>query len=453
MKEKSLQKILLAFKIITPIIVIITIIWYITLFNWPNQWWWFLIIASIVWLYMAMNIWANDVANNMWPAVWSKTITIVWAIIIAAIFEAAWAIIAWWDVVETIKWWIVNPIVNWNETAIIYMMISALLWSALWINIATYVKAPVSATHSIVWWLVWAWIVAFWSNVVEWKSMLWIAFSWILSPIMWWIVAALLFYSIRVTIFKSKNILKSAKNWIPAYITFMVFAFSIYIIIKWLKQIININFSTTLIISIIIWLITYIISKYYVDKHFRNNLVTKELINSMFWPPLIFAAALLSFAHWSNDVANAIWPLAAINDVIQNWTLWDKAGIPLWIILIWAFWLSIWLAIFWARLIKTVWWEITKLNQSRAYCVALSAAITVIVASWLWLPVSSTHIAIWWVFWVWLLRERYKRMNWKNKDYVERWMIKWIILAWIITLPVSAFISWIIYLLLSFTFN
>ncbi len=448
MKEKNLKILLNYVNFILPIIAIFVITLYIYFFNWPSTWWWFLIIASIVWLYMAMNIWANDVANNMWPAVWSKTITLFWAIIIAAIFEAAWAIIAWWDVVETIKWWIVNPVIDWNETTLIYMMLAALLGSALWINIATFVKAPVSATHSIVWWLVWAWMIAFWTDVVEWKNLWWIAFSWVLSPILWWVIAALLLYSIRISIFKRDNMMKAAKNWIPVYITLMIFAFTIYLIMKWLKQIVHISFSSTLFISLAIWLITYMISKYYVDRHFRNNFVTKDLINSMFWPPLIFAAALLSFAHGSNDVANAIWPLAAINDVIQNWTLWDKSSIPLWVILIWALWLSIWLATFWAWLIKTVWWEITKLNQTRAYCVALSAAITVIFASWLWLPVSSTHIAIWWIFWVWLLRERLKRLKWEKKDYIEKSMIKSIVLSWIVTLPVSAVISWLLCLLL-----
>lgn len=437
--------------ILVILLFISVIIGYIYYYNWPSTWWLFLIIASIVWLYMAMNIWANDVANNMWPAVWSKTITIFTAIVIAAIFEAAGAIIAWWDVVETIKWWIVNPDNTANLNNFIYMMLAALFGSALWINIATYTKSPVSATHSIVWWLVWAWVVAYGLDVVKWKSLAWIWFSWVLSPIMWWVVAALLLYSIRLTIFKKDNILKAAKKWVPIYVSLMVFSFTIYLIMKWLKQIMHISIINMLIISSVITIIVYFFSRYYIKKKYRNVLATKDLVNSMFWPPLVIAAALLSFAHWSNDVANAIWPLAAINDVIQNWELSSTASIPFWVIIIWALWLSLWLALFWTWLIKTVWSEITKLNQSRAYCVALSAAITVILASWLWLPVSSTHIAIWWVFWIWLIRERFKRANWENKVYVERNMIKTIVLSWIITLPVSAIISWIIcFLLINF---
>jgi PiT family inorganic phosphate transporter len=116
--------------------------------------------------------------------------------------------------------------------------------------------------------------------------------------------------------------------------------------------------------------------------------------------------------------------------------------------LIWAMWLVLWLGVFGARLIKTVWSEITKLNQISAYCVALSAAITVIIASQFWLPVSSTHIALGWVFWVWLFREHIKRNKWKTKDYVDKSAIKNIALAWIVTLPVSWVIAWIIYLII-----
>jgi PiT family inorganic phosphate transporter len=114
--------------------------------------------------------------------------------------------------------------------------------------------------------------------------------------------------------------------------------------------------------------------------------------------------------------------------------------------LLWAFSLAWWLMVFWSRLIKSVWNEITKLNQVRAFCVALSAAITVIIASKLWLPVSSTQIAIWAIFWIWLFREREKRLDWKNKDYIDKWEIKKIILSWVVTLPVAWLISSITYL-------
>jgi len=179
---------------------------------------------------------------------------------------------------------------------------------------------------------------------------------------------------------------------------------------------------------------------------FKNS---KKSINKLFNIPLIFAVALLSFAHWSNDVANAIWPIAAIYDIVTNWSLviW-KAPIPIWIMILWAVWLSAWLMTFWSRLIKTVWNEITKLNQTKAYAVALSAAITVIVASWLWLPVSSTNIALGWVFGIWLLTQHIKRKKGKTKEYIKTDMIKNIAIAWVITLPFSWAIASITYLII-----
>lgn len=413
----------------------------------------YLFFAGILWLYMAINIWANDVANNMWPAVWSKAITITWAIIIAAIFEAAWVMIAWWEVVNTIKKWIIDPSLIKDSTQFIVIMMSTLAWAALWVNIATYFKAPVSTTHSIVWWLIWAWITAIWVQIVDWGQVWMIAASWVISPLMWWIFAVILMLSIRKNILKQDDRWEAAKIWVPIYIGLMVWAFWTYILLKWFKQVLKWSDYWFLLnpeIAIFVWyvlaVITFITVRIYYKKQssvFKN---WKKFINRLFNIPLIFAVALLSFAHGANDVANAIWPLAAINDAVMNNVVNWKASIEIWIMLIWAIWLVLWLSIFGPRLIRTVWSEITKLNQIRAYCVALWAAITVIIASQLWLPVSSTHIALWWVFWIWLSREYIKRRQWKEKEYIQKSMIKNIALAWVITLPISWLIASITYL-------
>jgi PiT family inorganic phosphate transporter len=422
--------------------------------------WWsnniYLFIAAILGLYMAINIWANDVANNMWPAVWSKAMTITWAIIIAAIFEAAWVMIAWWDVVNTISKWIIDPALISDSTQFIAIMMATLAWAALWVNIATFLKAPVSTTHSIVWWLIWAWITAVWVSIVDWYQVWMIAASWIISPLMWWVIAVILLLSIRKNILKQDERWDSAKIWVPIYIWLMIWAFSTYLMLKWLKQVLNHTDYWFLLkpeIAIFVWyvlaVLTFILLRIYYKKqssYFKNS---KHFINKLFNIPLIFAVSLLSFAHWANDVANAIWPLAAINDAIKNHLVASsEIWIETWVMLIWAIWLVLWLGVFWSRLIKTVWSEITKLNQISAYCVALAAAITVIVASQLGLPVSSTHIALGWVFWVWLLREHIKRQKWKTKDYIEKDMIKSIALAWVVTLPASWIIAALTYLLI-----
>jgi PiT family inorganic phosphate transporter len=436
------------------IALLITISW-VYFFKWwsTNM---YVLVASIFWVYMAMNIWANDVANNMWPAVWSKTIGIIWAIIIAWIFEASWALIAGWDVVETIKWWIINAdVINWDSKMFIAIMMSTLIWAAIWVNLATFFKAPVSATHSIIWWLIWAWVTASWFGVVDWNQIWMIAASWVVSPLMWWIIAVILLLSITKNILRQDERWDAAKVWVPIYVWIMWWTFSTYLILKWLKQILKhsrfdilLNNEFAIFIWYIIWVITFISLRLYYSKRkaFFSN--WKKFINGLFNIPLIFAVSLLSFAHWANDVANAIWPLAAINDATKNHISQITVSIDYWVMILWAIWIVLGLGIFWARLIVTVWWEITKLNQIRAFCVALSAAITVIIASQLWLPVSSTHIALGWIFWVWLLREYFKRLKWNNKEFIRKDMIKSIALAWIITLPMSALISSIWYFVL-----
>ena len=448
----------------------LSIIWWIS-YVYFVQWWaiesptdkLYLLLASIFWIYMAINLWANDVANNMWPAVWSKALTLTWAIIIAAIMEASGAILAWWDVVDTIKSWIINQDLIVDNVKSIAIMLATLLWAAIWINVATYVKAPVSATHAIIWWLLGAWITSGWLSIVYWDKVWMIAVAWILAILMWGLIAIIILKSINKNIFDQKDKWEAAKHWVPVYVGIMSVVFAIYILLKWLKPLIKSNETLHSLITpasatitwITIWLIVYmaliIYYKKQKDSFFKDK---KKFVNKLFNWPLIFAVALLSFAHGSNDVANAIWPVASIYDTIINWSLAHEAvWIPTWIMLLWALSLAWWLAVFGWRLIKTVWNEITKLNQVRAFCVALSAAITVIIASQMWLPVSSTQIALGAIFWIGLFREREKRLDWKDKDYIDKWEIKKIVLSWVVTLPVAWIISSLTYLVIIFIAN
>ncbi len=437
--QSSLERLLLPTFFL--LIIILSIIFF--------QWWYgnmVIIIAAMLGFYMALNIWANDVANNMWPAVWASAISIGGAILIAGIFEAAGAIIAGGDVVNTIKWGIIDPSSVTDPQVFIAIMLATLLGSAVWINIATYTKSPVSATHSVIGWLVGAGMIALGPDVIHWEKIGQIVLSWIVSPVLGWSIAALLLWSIDTTIMKRESRHDAAQVWVPVYVALMSGAFSSYLILKWLKKIIHIEKLEAFLIWAFIGVITYVIARKLLYKYgwvFKNS---KKSINKLFNLPLVFSAALLSFAHGANDVANAIGPFAAIYDtVISNGTISNDAGIPLWIMVIGALWLAIWLAVYGSTLIKTVGNEITKLNQVRAYCVALSAAVTVIIASWLGLPVSSTHIAIGGIFWIGLFREWQKRLQWKHKSYLDKSMLKQIILAWIITLPASALIAAVSY--------
>lgn len=385
----------------------------------------FLAIAALIGAYMAMNIGANDVANNVGPAVGSKALTLTAAIIIAATFEAAGALIAGGEVVKTIKNGIIDiSAFGGNPDQFIWAMMAALLAAALWLNFATMMKAPVSTTHSIVGAVMGAGIAAAGFNIVNWGTMGEIVASWVISPVLGGVIAAAFLYAIKKSIIFKKDKVEAAKKYVPIFVALMALAFVTYIILKGMKQIwsktielLNIlplvslevtkkpSFLTAFIIALVVAALVY----FFVKKRISSNTTTlentKASVNTLFTIPLIFAAALLSFAHGANDVANAIGPLAAINDAIVNKGVASSASIPLWVMGVGAFGIALGLALYGPQLIKTVGSEITELDQIRAFSIAMSASVTVIIASQMGLPVSSTHIAIGGVFGVGFLRE------------------------------------------------
>ena len=202
--------------------------------------------------------------------------------------------------------------------------------------------------------------------------------------------------------------LQAARKVVPILVAIMAWAFSTYLILKGLKKIWKVDFMTATGVGLIIAVVIFIMVKPLIAKAANRLNNDKESINSLFTIPLIFSAALLSFAHGANDVANAVGPLAAITEVITHGNMASKAPIPLWVMLIGAIGIAIGLALYGPKLIKTVGSEITELNKMRAFCIAMAASITVIIASQLGLPVSSTHIAVGGIFGVGFLREYLK---------------------------------------------
>jgi PiT family inorganic phosphate transporter len=395
----------------------------------------FLAIAALFGAYMAMNIGANDVANNVGPAVGSKALTMGGAIVIAAIFEAGGALIAGGDVVKTIKKGIIDiAAFSGNTDSFIWAMMAALLAAALWLNFATMAKAPVSTTHSIVGGVMGAGIAAAGFSIVAWGTMGKIAASWIISPVLGGIIAASFLFAIKKTMVYKENKIDAAIKWVPVFVSIMTWAFVTYLTLKGLKKvwpnIVDIliflpdtkkpTFIVASIFGIIVATIVYFIVKSTIVKKAHNIENSRAGINILFTLPLIFAAALLSFAHGANDVANAIGPLAAINDAVMTGGISSKAGIPLWVMAVGALGIAIGLALYGPKLIKTVGSEITELDQMRAFSVAMAASITVIIASQLGLPVSSTHIAVGGIFGVGFLREYLEGSELKDEIKVEK---------------------------------
>jgi len=390
----------------------------------------FLAVAALIGAYMAMNIGANDVANNVGPAVGSKAMTMTMAITIAAIFEAAGALIAGGEVVKTIKKGIIDiSAFGGDADPFIWAMMAALLAAALWLNFATMMKAPVSTTHSIVGGVMGAGIAAAGFSIVSWGTMGKIAASWVISPVLGGIIAAAFLYAIKKSIVFKEDKIQAAKTYVPIFVALMSWAFVTYLTLKGLKKIwpqvvdilnfipfVSIEMSkkptlmTALIMGLIVAFVVYVILKAKLATSADSLKNSKESVNTLFTIPLVFAAALLSFAHGANDVANAIGPLAAINDAVVNGGISSKASIPLWVMGVGALGIALGLALYGPKLIKTVGSEITELDQIRAFSIAMAASITVIIASQLGLPVSSTHIAIGGVFGVGFLRE-YLHLN------------------------------------------
>lgn len=364
-----------------------------------------LVVAAIVGGYMALNIGANDVANNVGPTVGSGALTMTAAVCLAAVFEVAGAFIAGGDVVGTIKSGIIDPSQIGDTKTFVWLMLAALIAGALWLNIATYLGAPVSTTHSIVGGLLGAGIAAGGWQIANWDKMATIAASWVISPVLGGLTAAAFLYLTTRLIFDRRDLTSAARRYVPYLLALMAWAFCTYLAIKGLKKVWPVDFATAGLIGLACASAVYALTRPAIARASDKLSNDRDGINSLFTIPLVFAAALLSFAHGANDVANAIGPLAAINDALSADGVSAKASIPLWVMAIGAFGIAIGLALFGPKLIRTVGSEITKLDKASAFCVALGAAITVIVASQLGLPVSSTHIAVGGVCGVGFLRE------------------------------------------------
>lgn len=430
----------------------------------------FLVVCSaVIGAYMALNIGANDVANNMGPAVGGKVLTITAAIIIAAICESAGALLAGGEVVKTVSKGIITPGDSVSVIDFRYLMLSALLAAALWINLATILSAPVSTTHSIVGGVLGGGIAAAGVGLVNWVTMAKIAASWIISPVFGAIVAASLLYFVEAKILRVEDRITATKKWVPMLIALMAAAFSAYMAMKGLKKIWKPSATEIAVFSSAAFGLAWFLAHPYIARRTEGLKNRKKDINGLFDVPLIIGAALLSFAHGANDVANAVGPLAAIVSTLgPAGAIASKVSIPLWVMVVGAFGIAVGLGLFGPKLIAVVGEKITRLNSPRAYCVALSAAVTVLIATTLGLPVSSTHIAVGAVFGVGFLREftenpnrrklrpghklnataddAFNSRNVRKSRYLVRRHFAWsIAAAWVITVPATAALAAVIY--------
>ncbi len=473
-----------------------------------------IVIAGVIGVYMAMNIGANDVANNVGAAVGSGALTMIGALAIAAVFEAAGAAVAGGDVMDTISKGIIDPGNIPGDGDFVRLMLAALFAAAVWINLATVIGAPVSTTHSIVGGVLGAGVAAAGAAVVDWGVMGKIAASWVISPVLGGVIAAAFLTLIEWAIVFRDDKIAAAKTWVPILVAIMGAAIAAYLMMKGFKRVWRPDTPTILAVSVTAFATIYVIVKPMVAAAAETMRNTREDVGRLFTIPLIGAAALLCFAHGSNDVANAIGPLAAVVHGASEGGVAATVAIPNWVMLVGALGLSAGLALFGGRMVKRVGTEITEIDRLRAFTVALSSAITVIVASALALPVSSTHIALGAIFGIGFLREyleneaekvriireffrdqtepslfdtakgelEWRRevleralkellpererlyyfeltqkaeaavMNWQRKKLVRRSHLRTIIAAWLITVPATAVVAGALYFALTAAF-
>lgn len=378
-----------------------------------------LVAAAVIGGYMAMNIGANDVANNVGPAVGSRALTMAGALVLAAVCEMAGALIAGGDVVSTIQKGIIRADSVASPDRFVWLMTAALLAGALWLNVATALGAPVSTTHSIIGAVLGAGLAAGGMQAANWDRLGEIAASWVISPVLGGLIAAGFLYWIKLSITWRPDMIAAAQRMVPVLIGLMLLAFTTYLALKGLNKVVKIGLGPATAIGTGCAVLGWWASRHWVTARLPKLANSKESINTLFTLPLIFSAALLSFAHGANDVANAVGPLAAIADVARSGVVSGQATIPLWVMMVGAIGIALGLLLYGPRLIRKVGSEITELDQIRAFCIAMSAAVTVIVASEMGLPVSSTHIAVGGVFGVGFLREYLKRRHAGALEFIK----------------------------------
>ncbi len=407
----------------------------------------FIILACLFGFFMAWGVGANDVANAMGTSVGSKAITIKQAIIIAVIFEFLGAWLAGGEVTSTIRGGIVDPaLLQADPQFLVYGMLSALLAAAIWLMIASAKGWPVSTTHSIVGAIVGFGAVGLGVEAVAWGQVGTIASSWVISPMLAGTIAFVLFKSVQHLIFEARDPFAAAKRYVPLYVFLVGFVVAMVTLTKGLTHVgLDLTFNQSFLLSLLFGAIIMgigvmmerrVVYEQRADDHFGYGNVER-----VFGVLMIFTACAMAFAHGSNDVANAVGPLAAVISVVRSDGVIDSAAlVPWWVLVLGGGGIVFGLVTYGHKVIATVGTGITELTPSRGFAATLAAATTVVMASGTGLPISTTHTLVGAVLGVGLAR---------GMAALNLTVIGTIVMSWLITLPAGAGLS----ILFFFTFK
>lgn len=399
----------------------------------------FLILACIFGLFMAWGIGANDVANAMGTSVGSGAITIKQAVLIAAIFEFAGAFLAGGQVTKTIRKGIIDAdLLSATPELLVYGMLASLLAAGIWLLVASKFGWPVSTTHSIVGAIVGFAAVGIGMDAVHWNKVGTIVMSWVISPALAGIVSYWLFRSVQKLILNTEHPFENAKKIVPYYVLLTGFIIALVTMFKGLKHV-GLEVSTTesysyaFVFGLVIMFMSMVsIRKLKIDPkadkdfHFAN-------VERVFGVLMVVTACAMAFAHGSNDVANAIGPVAAIVGIVQSGgEIAQKSILPVWVLILGGMGIVAGLLMYGRRVMATIGKNITELTPSRGFAATLAAATTVVFASGTGLPISTTHTLVGAVLGVGLAR---------GIGALNLNVVRTIFLSWIVTLPAGALMS------------
>tara|TARA_B110000438_G_scaffold7344_1_gene7177 strand:+ start:3871 stop:5100 length:1230 start_codon:yes stop_codon:yes gene_type:complete len=401
-----------------------------------------MVLAVSACIYMACNIGANDVANAMGTSVGSGSLTFKQAIYIAAIAEFAGAFFVGGHVSDTIRKGMLDPTI-FSETPIIlvYGMIAALLSAALWLNIASYLAWPVSTTHSIVGAVVGFGIMAGGMDAINWIKVWSVVMSWVVSPLMGGLVAFLLFRFLTNQVFRRRNPLLYAKRILPYMVFLVCVILANAMFYKGLKNLhLNFSFPEAILYSFIVGAIGFFIAKPLSKKipDVPRKEIHKQLeaTENIFKYLQITTAFYIAFAHGSNDVANAVGPLAAVFSILKSGTVEMKVAMPTWILALGGGFIVFGLLVWGRRVMETIGKKITEITPSRGFCATFAAATVVLICSKMGLPVSTTHTLVGSVIGVGLAR---------GLPTLNLGIVKEIVMSWLATVPFTALLAAILF--------
>ena len=401
--------------------------------------------ASAIAFYMAWSIGANDVANSMASAVGAKAITFKQAVLIAGVLNFIGAVFVGEHVVETVKGGIVNIDMIPCGNILLLGFVSSLLAAAIWVTLSTWFEMPISTTHSVIGALIGFGVIASGLTCVQWGKVGSVAASWVLSPLFGCILAFFVFKIIVKTIFAKERPVESAKIVGPIIIGFTAFLISSSLLLKTsLSEKIGLTeMPQILVASFIIAVITIALSIYRFRKIEAKGPEDYATVESIFRKLQVGTSCYVAFAHGANDVANAIGPVAAIIPLAEKGAMDPTAMVPYWLLALGGVGITIGCLTWGRRVMRTVGERITSLTNTRGFSVDFGAATTVLVASKLGLPISTSHTVVGAVIGVGLAR---------GLEAVDLSVIKKIVVSWLLTLPVAAATSIGIFLCLKFIF-